>query len=79
MFADPAMPLFHHGPQYDGLKRIWAKYRLPTARGTAPTASVGQELDPGRGSVPPMANEGRSGAIGPVPEPVDETRKWGRS
>lgn len=35
--------------------------------------------DPERGSVPPMANEGRSEAARPVSVPVDETRKRGRS
>jgi len=73
MLAD-LMPFIPRDPAFDGLRRVWDKYRR-----YGKTAPPGPSLGQGQGSVATEADEGRSGAAGPVSLPVDETRKRGQS
>ena len=72
MFGD-VMPFIPRDPAFDGLRRVWDKYRR-----YGKTAPPGPSLGQGRGSVPPRPDDGRSAAAGPVPLPVDETQKRGQ-
>ena len=73
MLGDP-MPFIPRDPAFDGLRRVWDKYRR-----YGKTAPPGPSLGQGRGSVATEAEEGRSEAIGPICGQVDETQKGRRS